>query len=82
VTVVTTNGGVDLRFAQAPDQVQANTTNGSVTVRLPDTEAYRVDAQTVNGRVDTQNVATDPDSQHTITVETVNGGVTVEHAAD
>jgi hypothetical protein len=81
VKAVTTNGAVDLRFLRAPDSVQGRTTNGSVLVRVPGTQGYRVVARTVNGRIDTGDVVNNPDAPRTITVDTVNGSVTVERSA-
>lgn len=78
VKAVTTNGAVDLRFLESPTTVEGQTINGSVTVQVPDTEAYRIVAHTVNGRVDTSEVTSSPDATRAITVNTVNGSVTVQ----
>lgn len=78
VKAATTNGAVNLRFLEAPESVVGRTINGSVTVQVPDTEAYRIVAHTVNGQVDTGEVASSPDATRTITVDTVNGAVTVQ----
>ena len=81
VDAETTNGGVRLEFSAAPDSVSARSTNGEISVRVPDDdESYRVDANTTNGRVDTADIRTDPDSDRSITVHTTNGRVTVEQA--
>lgn len=73
----TTNGAVDLDFTQAPSSVEARSTNGSITVRVPDDVTYFVEAHTVNGHVDTNEIGSDRMAERTITAETVNGGVTV-----
>lgn len=75
----TTNGAVHLSFSDAPDQVAANSTNGEIRIVVPDdgTE-YFVDANTTNGRIDTEDVPGDRRADRTITAETTNGGVTIE----
>lgn len=75
--VSTINGDLRLVFADAPVSVDANTTNGQVTVQLPGAASYAVDADTVNG--DRQvSVPVDPASTHHISAHSVNGSVTVE----
>lgn len=76
----TTNGAVDLDFTQAPGSVEAKSTNGSISVRVPDDVTYSVEARTVNGRVDTNDVGSDPKAERKITAETVNGSITVKPA--
>jgi DUF4097 and DUF4098 domain-containing protein YvlB len=78
VVAQTTNGAVDLHFTQAPSTVEARSTNGSITVRVPDDVTYFVEAHTVNGRVDTNDIGSDRKAERTITAETINGGVTVK----
>jgi Putative adhesin len=81
VSVRTTNGNVDLRFATPPQQVEADSTNGGILVRVPDDGAdYFLDAQTTNGTVSDQ-LPSDRTSERTITATTTNGNVTVERAA-
>ncbi|MCS5718248.1 DUF4097 domain-containing protein [Herbiconiux sp. CPCC 205763] len=79
VSAETTNGEIRLEFSEAPDTVTAKTTNGSVTVRVPDDgEDYFIEAQTTNGDIDTDGLVSDRRADRTITAETVNGGVTVD----
>ena len=78
VIAQTTNGAVDLDFTQAPSTVEARSTNGSITIRVPDDVTYFVEAHTVNGHVDTNDIGSDRTAERTITAETVNGGVTVK----
>jgi hypothetical protein len=79
VTAATTNGSVDLYFRGAPDTVDARSTNGPITVRVPDDDAfYFVEADTTNGEVDTDTVPSDRQAERTITAETTNGNVTIE----
>lgn len=77
VTARTTNGAVDLDFTRAPGTVEARSTNGSITIRVPDDASYFIDAHTVNGRVDTNGIGSDRKADRTIAAETVNGGITV-----
>ncbi|WP_320781882.1 DUF4097 family beta strand repeat-containing protein [Streptomyces sp. CRN 30] len=73
----TVNGDVTLACATAPDGVGGTTTNGSVRLALPHgAPAYRVTADTDNGRPDI-DVATGGDTDgRTIRLATVNGDVT------
>lgn len=78
VTATTTNGSVDLGFLDAPTDVLARSTNGSVTVRVPvDGVSYFVTARTTNGTTNTDSVPSDRTSVRTIDVETTNGSVSV-----
>ncbi|MBX0301487.1 DUF4097 family beta strand repeat-containing protein [Cryobacterium sp. 1639] len=78
VQAATTNGSVELSFADAPDAVVAGSTNGSVTIRVPVSGvSYLVTAQTTNGTVDTDSVPTDSTSRRSITAQTTNGSITV-----
>jgi hypothetical protein len=73
------NGSVEIVMATPPQQLEASTDNGSVTVVLPDTsDTYAVDADTDNGSV-RNDVRTDPSSARTITLSSDNGNVTVRY---
>lgn len=75
----TTNGSIELTFADAPVAVVARSTNGSVTVRVPVSGvSYLVTAQTTNGEVDTDSVPSDSTARRSIAAQTTNGAVTVE----
>jgi DUF4097 and DUF4098 domain-containing protein YvlB len=81
VQASTTNGSVELDFTDAPDSVDATSTNGSVIVRVPVSQvSYLVTAQTTNGSVNTETVPSDRTSRRSITAQTTNGSVTVEAA--
>lgn len=81
VTASTTNGNVDVAFTRPPQSVDARSTNGPITVRVPDDgEEYFVTADTTNGSVDTDTVPSDRQADREITAETTNGNVTVERA--
>jgi hypothetical protein len=79
VRAQTTNGAVRLSFAEAPDEVTANSTNGGIQIEVPDdgTEYY-IEADTTNGRIDTEDVPGDRRADRTITAGTTNGGITIE----
>jgi DUF4097 and DUF4098 domain-containing protein YvlB len=78
VTATTTNGQVELEFAGAPTEVLARSTNGGITVRVPEGEPYFVDVQTTNGHLRTE-VESDRTAERSVTAETTNGSIAVEH---
>ncbi|MER6784068.1 DUF4097 family beta strand repeat-containing protein [Streptomyces sp. NPDC000658] len=72
----TTNGDVTLACATAPSDVTAATTNGSVGVTVPHgSPAYRVTADTDNGRATVGVPTTDDREVPVMTLTTVNGDV-------
>ncbi|MGO4690644.1 DUF4097 family beta strand repeat-containing protein [Glaciibacter sp. 2TAF33] len=74
----TTNGGVELQFAEAPTSAQASSTNGAIHIVVPDNgTAYALDTDTTNGGVHTDAVPSDPGSPRTIVARTTNGSVTI-----
>lgn len=79
VRAETTNGAVHLAFSDAPDDVTANSTNGEIRIVVPDdgTEYY-VEADTTNGRVDTEDVPGDRQADRVISAGTTNGNITIE----
>jgi hypothetical protein len=78
VSVSTTNGGIELGFSESPTTVVATSTNGGVTVRVPDQVTYFIDADTTNGGINTDALPSDRFADRTITVKTTNGGILVE----
>ncbi|AYY12592.1 hypothetical protein EF847_07610 [Actinobacteria bacterium YIM 96077] len=75
------SGVTDLHFTEAPDRITAEATTGQIIIEVPrDDGPYRVDVQTTTGeqRVD---VATDPDADRVIGVQTTTGDVHVRYAA-
>lgn len=73
------NGEVRLVFADEPREVHAESGNGAVDVVLPHSQAaYRVDASSRHGEVDT-TVRTDPDSTRSVVARSRNGSVTVSY---
>lgn len=74
------NGAVDLAFDRAPRDVEVTSGNGRVEIVLPDTpDAYRIDASSDNGSVDTP-VRIDPASDRIIVAESRNGSVSVRYS--
>lgn len=79
VAATTTNGSVTLQFVDAPESVQAGSTNGQITVRVPvEGVSYRITAQTTNGTVTDDTVPSDSTSRRSITALTTNGPITIE----
>lgn len=71
-TARTTAGSLDLAFAAAPHDVDAKTTAGRATVRVPDTQAYNVDVEATVGDTDVK-VRKDGASTSKIKVRTTAG---------
>lgn len=72
----TTNGDVVLACATAPSTVTATTANGSVDVTVPHgAPAYRVTADTDNGRATTAVPTRDDSQGRDMTLITVNGDI-------
>ncbi|MYW00458.1 DUF4097 family beta strand repeat-containing protein [Streptomyces sp. SID3343] len=81
VKATTDNGGVRLRFDNSPTAVDARTDNGGVKITVPDDGTdYEVGVKTGNGGKDVglDNVR---GSTHKITVQTDNGGVSIQRTA-
>lgn len=73
----TDNGRIELSFAGPPQSVSARTSNGSITVIVPDADVpYRVDMHSGNGSTDNA-VRTDPASDHAIDLSSDNGSIVV-----
>ncbi|WP_448316238.1 DUF4097 family beta strand repeat-containing protein [Streptomyces sp. CO7] len=79
VTVVSDNGDVQLVFDAAPRRTNASSSNGDVTLEVPEGTAYRVDAEADNGDVTTR-LATDPEGAHRLDVRSDNGDIVLRTA--
>jgi hypothetical protein len=78
-TASSRDGGIHLTFRSAPRSVIAESTDGSITVELPDTDnAYAVDADARDGSVDTP-IRQDPRSARRIRAHSSDGDVTVRY---
>jgi Putative adhesin len=78
VNVTTTNGQVKLEFTGAPTEVVARTTNGGITVRVPEGESYFLDLRTTNGQLSTE-MESERFADRTVLAEATNGSIAVEH---
>ncbi len=75
------NGRVELTFLDPPGAVEATSSNGDVTVEVPDDgTVYAVDAGSANGS-SAAAVRTDPDSTRRIRVASDNGDVLIAYRA-
>jgi len=79
VTASSGDGHVQLTFAAPPRQVRATSSDGGVTVVVPDTpDSYRVTASSSDGGTDVR-VRTDPTSNRVIDAHSSDGRVTVRY---
>ncbi|MEV4339945.1 DUF4097 family beta strand repeat-containing protein [Streptomyces sp. NPDC049590] len=69
-------GGMTGNFTQAPDKVDVDTNGGNVSVNVPSTASYAVDAKSTGGKSKVA-VTTDSGSAHTIKLRTVGGDVSL-----
>lgn len=76
VSVDAVHGSVDMLFDSAPDQVNATASNGSVTVQVPPTTTYAIDALAAQGSTQV-NIPTDPSSSNRLYLRTSYGSITV-----
>jgi DUF4097 and DUF4098 domain-containing protein YvlB len=79
VVVQTQAGAMTLEFAEAPTMLQATTELGAVTIRVPGSAAYAVQARSDVGSSKV-SVRQDAASPHKISVKTQVGAVSVESA--
>jgi hypothetical protein len=71
-TARTSAGELDLSYSAAPTTVDAKTTAGRATVRVPGNQSYNVDADATVGTTDVK-VPQDSNSKNKITVRTTAG---------
>lgn len=79
VDVGTSSGAVGLGFADAPQQVTAKATSGSVTVALPRGFRYRVNGTSSSGDLRIDDGLRDDGSSHRIEVRTRSGAARVRY---
>jgi hypothetical protein len=73
------DGAMHLTFVQPPQTVQTRSSDGSVTIVVPNTsDAYRVDASSSGSSVHT-SIRTDPTSSRVISAHTADGRVTIRY---
>lgn len=77
VSVDAVHGSVDMLFDSAPDQVNATTSDGSLTVQVPRTTTYAIDALAAQGssQIDIPN---DPSSSNRLYLRSSYGSITVQ----
>ncbi|MGH3168539.1 MAG: hypothetical protein ACRDN0_21990, partial [Trebonia sp.] len=69
-------GGIDATFAGAPASVQASTDAGSITIAVPGSDSYKVNAHAVVG-VSTVTVRHSASAARTITAHSDLGSITI-----
>ena len=74
----TDNGRIELSFTDAPTDVDAETDNGQIVVRVPEGADYDVSADSDNGAVEI-DVTDAPSADRTIRAKTDNGAIDVEY---
>jgi DUF4097 and DUF4098 domain-containing protein YvlB len=74
----TTSGNIELTLA-TPQNVQVESTSGNVRVHTPSGQKYRITTSTRSGNLD-MKVANDPAADHTLTVRTTSGNISVDTA--
>jgi DUF4097 and DUF4098 domain-containing protein YvlB len=79
VTTHSSSGSASLDFSVAPQSVEAKSSSGDVSIRIPSgVEAYKVDTKTSSGD-ESANVKIDPNATRTIQAKTSSGDVTIEY---
>jgi hypothetical protein len=76
VSVDARHGSVDMLFDSAPAQVNATASDGSVTVQLPRTTTYAIDALAAQGSTEV-NIPNNPRSTSRVYLRTSYGSITV-----
>ncbi|RZU15752.1 putative adhesin [Kribbella rubisoli] len=73
------SGSSSLDFSVAPQSVEAKSSSGDVSIRIPSgVESYKVDTKTSSGD-ESANVKIDPNATRTIQAKTSSGDVTIEY---
>lgn len=84
VKLNTVSGRATLQFAEAPDTIDANSTSGNVTLRLPKDEGFTAKVDSLSGRVSGDGVEKGKDryvygdQECRITVDTISGNVSLQ----
>jgi hypothetical protein len=76
VSVDSRRGSVAMVFDHPPDQVTATSTDGSLSIQLPPSATYAIDAVAARGSSDL-NIPNDPASARHLYLRTSNGSITV-----
>lgn len=75
VRATSRNGSLLLGLRNAPEEIEAESRNGKITIEVPESSSYRVDTTTNNGRVDVS--VTEGGDDHLISAESHNGHITI-----
>lgn len=78
-TLRSSAGGIDVTFSAAPAMIDASTSVGTVTLRVPGRVSYDIHTSVQVGRA-RADVTRNPSSPHAITASTVTGSITIEPA--
>jgi hypothetical protein len=76
-SLTTLAGAINATFTAAPGSVTARSHAGSITIRVPASESYKITTQTIVGTTNV-DVPRSDDSARTITASTDVGSITVE----
>ncbi|NEB82008.1 DUF4097 domain-containing protein [Streptomyces sp. SID14478] len=79
VTVRSEDGSVHVALRSVPDRVEARSSDGSLTLTVPDSAKYKVSTHTQDGGVDV-SVPRDSHSAHQISARSQDGKVTLRTA--
>ncbi|TDW17144.1 DUF4097 family beta strand repeat-containing protein [Kribbella kalugense] len=77
VSVDAVHGSVDMLFDSAPDQVNATASGGSLTVQVPRTTTYAIDALAAQGSTQI-DIPNDSSSSNRLYLRTSYGSITVQ----
>ncbi|MGW6281152.1 DUF4097 family beta strand repeat-containing protein [Kribbella sp. NPDC055071] len=77
VSADTERGSIDLMFDQPPEQVTATASDGSLTVQVPRSAAYAIDAVAAQGSSEL-NLPSDPSATRRLYLRTSYGSITVQ----
>lgn len=79
VSTQSSSGSTELDFTSAPQSVDAESSSGDVTIRIPSgTETYKLDTDTSSGD-ETADIRSDPSATRTIDAKTSSGDLTIEY---
>jgi hypothetical protein len=79
VSTHSSSGSVELDFSAQPQSVEAESSSGDVTIRIPSgIDPYKVDTDTSSGD-EAMSIRSDPAATRTITAQTSSGDVTIEY---
>jgi DUF4097 and DUF4098 domain-containing protein YvlB len=78
VSVDARRGSISMLFDSPPAQVSATSSDGSITVQLPRTTTYAIDAVAAQGSTDLGSVPNDSTATHHLYLRSSYGSITVQ----